>query len=503
MASNELPVVNVGEVVRDGLRLKTVEAVALVHALCAELDAGTAVAVPTSLDSLAVTDTGSVKVFHAVSETQPTRLAVAALLEQVLAAVTAEPGTVPVALRTLPERLRAAGHQDKTSDVKDLLSILRWHLPRDSREVLQDLFVRAKLSGTADHEEPAAIFAAEEPRLPAKTRFSPVWTYAAAAVLAFCIAGYSCYRFIASPMPNAQQAADAGTTAAHESVIADEAADPPAVAPRVIARPQRAEPRPVNLPVTGGAFSPSFTAEPRTLVFHAGHNSSGRLFTATLDDRGTAAELTPLFEEAARNYHARPSPDGRWIAFDSDREGERAVFVADRDGKQINRVSGNGFAAVPSWAPDMKTLAFVRAEPGRPNIWNLWMRDLASGQLSRATRFRSGQVWGASWFADSASYAYSHEDRLIIADRAGRQLTSFASPVRGRLVRTPAVSPDGREIVFQVYRDGAWIVDVKTGAMRRILDDATAEEFTWSPDGAQIAYHSRRDGEWRIWVMTP
>jgi Tol biopolymer transport system component len=259
----------------------------------------------------------------------------------------------------------------------------------------------------------------------------------------------------------------------------------------------------VNLPVRGGAFSPSFTAEPRTLVFHAGRNSTGRLFTATLDDRGSAAALTPLINEAARNYHVRQSPDGQWIAFDSDREGERAVFIARRDGKQIARVSGEGYAAVPSWSPDMRTLAFVRAEPGRRQVWNLWMRDLATGRMSQATRFRSGQVWGASWFADGNSFAYSHEDRLIIADRSGKQLASFKSPIRGRLVRTPAVSPDGREIVFQVYRDGVWIADVKTGAMRRVVDDATAEEFTWSPDGHQIAYHSRRDGEWRIWVMTP
>jgi YD repeat-containing protein len=63
------------------------------------------------------------------------------------------------------------------------------------------------------------------------------------------------------------------------------------------------------------------------------------------------------------------------------------------------------------------------------------------------------------------------------------------------------VSPDGRRIVFQVYRDGVWTLDVATGATRRVLEDERAEEFAWDSDGRRIAYHSRRDGVWRIWLM--
>ena len=77
----------------------------------------------------------------------------------------------------------------------------------------------------------------------------------------------------------------------------------------------------------------------------------------------------------------------------------------------------------------------------------------------------------------------------------------LASPRPGRLARTPAVSPDGRRIVFQVHHDGTWLLDVATGAMTRVLADPTAEEFTWAPDGRHIAYHSRRGGTWSVWVM--
>jgi YD repeat-containing protein len=98
---------------------------------------------------------------------------------------------------------------------------------------------------------------------------------------------------------------------------------------------------------------------------------------------------------------------------------------------------------------------------------------------------------------------YSHEDQLVLLDLATGITDVFPSPRAGRLVRTPAVSPEGHRVIFQVFRDGAWIVDLETRSMRKILDDATAEEFAWHPLGHRVAYHSRKDGEWRIWVTTP
>jgi TolB protein len=214
------------------------------------------------------------------------------------------------------------------------------------------------------------------------------------------------------------------------------------------------------------------------------------------------SRISAVRDDGGRDYHPRVSPDGRWIAFDSDRDGERGVYVAGRDGSSLQRVSGAGYAAVPSWSPDMKWLAFVRGERERPRVWNLWLRDLSTGALQRHTSFRAGQVWGASWFPDGRALAYSHDEQLIISHLDAREDIVVDSPRRGRLVRTPAVSPDGKSVVFQVFRDGVWLLDVATRTTRRILDDPTAEEFAWSPDGGRIAYHSRRDGAWKIWVMS-
>jgi len=263
--------------------------------------------------------------------------------------------------------------------------------------------------------------------------------------------------------------------------------------------PADARPAPLSGQV---AFSPAFASTGSAMFYHSGRSGdSSAIMRADTDGTGAVLRVTSIVNDNAQNFHARPSPDGRMIAFDSDREGERAVYLADASGGDVRRVTGEGFAAVPSWSPDGRRLAYVRAEPGRPRVWNLWSVDLASGDTTRLTSHRVGQPWGAAWFADGRRMVYSHEDRLIIRSLDTGSERIFTSPKKGRLLRTPAVSPDGRRVIFQVYKDGAWMLDLSDGSMTRILTDPTAEEFTWSPDGRNVAYHSRKTGDWGVWVM--
>ena len=269
-------------------------------------------------------------------------------------------------------------------------------------------------------------------------------------------------------------------------------------APRVSTRPQ-----PLVAPEAAGSaamFSPSYAPNGTAVFFHADTVRGSALKRAEPGEGGVLHVVT-ILDDGSKNYHVQVSPDSRLVAFDSDRDGLRGVYVARADGAEVRRVSGQGYAAVPTWSPDGSRLAFLRAEAGRAKVWNLWTLDLTSGRMTRLTNYRYGQVWSAAWFPGGERIAYSHEDRLIIRDLASGRSTSYASPRKARLVRTPAVSPDGRRIMFQVYRDGAWLLDLGDGSMRRVLDDPSAEEFTWAPDGRRVAFHSRRSGGWSLWMM--
>lgn len=280
-----------------------------------------------------------------------------------------------------------------------------------------------------------------------------------------------------------------------------------AAPPRVALSPRPKTMVPVRALPAGAepAFSPAFSASGTAIFFQTGgtHDRSSAIEVASAS--GWPADdlrIMKVVDNGARNYHAQPSPDGRLIAFDSDRDGERGVYVANSDGSNVRRLSGPGYAALPTWSPDGRRLAYVRAEAHRPSVWNLWIQPLDDGAARRVTDYRVGQTWSASWFPDGRRIAYSHEDTLTILDLDSGGSRQFATPLPGRLVRTPAVSPDGSRVVFQVFRAGAWLLNVEDGTMECVLSDPTAEEFAWAPDGHRFAFHSRRDGQWSVYVLS-
>jgi hypothetical protein len=266
------------------------------------------------------------------------------------------------------------------------------------------------------------------------------------------------------------------------------------VQPARLARVARAE----SSDDDGFGYSPAFESA-GTAVFASPVQSDARMGDA--DPGGLNLRITRVVDDKWKNYHARPSPDGKRVAFDSDRDGERGVFVADADGRNLRRVSGEGFAAVPSWSPDGRQLAFARAEPDHADVWNLWLLNVDSGDVRRLTSNSSGQPWGASWFPDGQRVAYTHGKSIVVVDVASGRQTPYESPEARRVPRSPAVSPDGRWVIFQLAGDGGWLLDLSDRSSQKVLSDPTAEDFTWSPDGSRVAYYSGRDAEWNVWVM--
>ena len=86
----------------------------------------------------------------------------------------------------------------------------------------------------------------------------------------------------------------------------------------------------------------------------------GEIFTIATD-RGETQRVT---ETPWKEQDPRWSPNGKWIAFVSDRTGREEVFISDELGKNVKQLSNvdsdkNGIV----WAPDSKSLHVCRFRP--------------------------------------------------------------------------------------------------------------------------------------------
>jgi Tol biopolymer transport system component len=200
----------------------------------------------------------------------------------------------------------------------------------------------------------------------------------------------------------------------------------------------------------------------------------------------------------------RVSPDGKWVAFESERGGVHGVWIARSDRGGATRVSGTSLAVGPSWAPDGSQLAFFAREFKRPGPWTIWVVEMRDGAARRLASTGDVQIEGASWFPDSQRLCYAAEDRLVVFDTLTRATRALHVPVDGgRIAGIPAVSPDGGRIVFAVADDGVWIASWPDGRMKRVIAERDVDAFAWAPGGRQIAVRTARDGQWKLHIVLP
>jgi TolB protein len=142
------------------------------------------------------------------------------------------------------------------------------------------------------------------------------------------------------------------------------------------------------------------------------------------------------------------------IAYSSRRGNAKEIYVMDYDGNNQQAFTHNGSNNLfPNWAPDNSKLSFVSFRTGKPEI-NI--------------------------------YSYLDGSRIAFP-----MFNSFAS--------TPAISPDGTQVVFSLRTprgDADLFVSKLDGADRQDITNNPAIDTspTWSPSGRQIAFASDREG---------
>ena len=284
---------------------------------------------------------------------------------------------------------------------------------------------------------------------------------------------------------------------------------------------------PERLEVAGmGALSPAIAASGRRLAF------SRRLYDT--DIARFAAEGPPELALASSFYEgtSRFSPDGRRVAFESMRSGERLeIWLAAPDGSnpvQLTRGPGR-WQGSPSWSPDGRRIAFdSQGEDGR---WDLWTIDVDGGAPRKLTQ-HPGDENVPRWSRDGQWISFTSErDGLAgiwrvpadggaeeslartgvwfgVEESIDGQTLFFKRDYRSPLVARPLAGGPDRTLVGCVHgtfavADGAIYyaacgeggdpdlhrLDLASGQDRRLGTlEKYAGSLTVSPDGRTILY---------------
>jgi Tol biopolymer transport system component/imidazolonepropionase-like amidohydrolase len=226
-------------------------------------------------------------------------------------------------------------------------------------------------------------------------------------------------------------------------------------------------------------------------------------------------ELRQITSNPANDFMPAWSPDGREIAFMSDRK-ERGIYAAAVESGTERLVRAETrTAAAPSWSPDGKTVTYTAFEGAVSHLvaagtniadanedvfpfraqWRGVNEVLYTADGKIKTRSASGGP--ARTIEFSAEIAFT---RAAFTPKRHASSPPGPQPVRG--VMHPAISPDGAQVVFAALGD-LWLVPTSSAeaAPQRITNDSFIDtDPAWSPDGTRIAFSTDRDGSMDLWI---
>ncbi len=130
----------------------------------------------------------------------------------------------------------------------------------------------------------------------------------------------------------------------------------------------------------------------------------GEIFTIATD-RGEPQRVT---ETPWKEQEPRWSPNGKWIAFISDRSGREEIYLSDELAKNAKKISdAECDKSGITWAADSKTLMWSGSDH------KLRMVEVESGKTDIVAQSDAGNVTAAQYSPDGKFISYSRQDKLL------------------------------------------------------------------------------------------
>ena len=231
-----------------------------------------------------------------------------------------------------------------------------------------------------------------------------------------------------------------------------------------------------------------------TLAYLPGR-SSGASLPKTLAFAGLDGKIQTLGLSPQPYVHPRLAPDGRQLVVGTDDGKDANVWVHDlRSGGSLRRLTFGGRNQYPMWTPDGRYITFQSNRDGDDAIFR--QPADGSGPAERLTRPEAGVGHRPeSWSPDGKTLSMnvvnsSNESVWTITAGAAAKPAPFADTTS--VEKHSSFSPDGRWVAYMANNEGDSDLYIQpfppTGAKYQIATGGRTP--AWSPDGKQLFFHA-------------
>jgi Tol biopolymer transport system component/DNA-binding winged helix-turn-helix (wHTH) protein len=229
------------------------------------------------------------------------------------------------------------------------------------------------------------------------------------------------------------------------------------------------------------ACCPSISPNGNQLVYSSSIANYG-IWRVDLKDQ-THVQGPPdlLISANERNWRPDFSPDGKRIAFESDRSGYTEIWTCDTDGTNCGQLTSlRSSAGTARWSPDGRHIVFEFHSGGHSEIYLI---EVAGGRPHLVSTLPGSDNLAPSWSQDGQWIYFA-------SDREGGRFELWKVPLRGgppvRVTKNGGVygmeSRDGRFLYYSKFESpGIWKMPTSGGEESRIVDQPAGDDwYNWA-----------------------
>jgi Tol biopolymer transport system component len=270
---------------------------------------------------------------------------------------------------------------------------------------------------------------------------------------------------------------------------------------------------------------PMWSPDGRRLVYWGHDEADGSSVIKISNADGGGETVNLVVSQGALD---RPvwRPDGQYIAYAQEIEGNWDIWVAAVDGSASYRLTHDAqMETNPLWSPDGNVIAYKVAPNKEYNLTLENFVSIANGFDRPTYRIWDGikSIQMNDWSPDGKRIVYTAE---AVTSASGVDRVSYLAVINAVSLsgsqtaakpillsdgntlgdRGPVFSPDGKRVAFWAWdksrRATLWVADATGNNVRQLTTKGFDMYPRWRPDGQTILFESGRSGNLDIWTVS-